>query len=136
MTHEGLVTQAAALTEKMGVLTDAVVELDRRSNRNQRVVIGVVFGLLVDLVLSVAVVLTLASQISTNDRLQSTINREAATREQALCPLYSLIVGSYNPTSRAAGEDRERYEATFQAMRTAYDSLDCPGQPVPPAQPR
>lgn len=136
MTHEGLVTQAAALTEKMGVLTDAVLELDRRSNRNQRVVIGVVFGLLVDLVLSVAVVLTLASLVSTNDRVQAAIDREAATREQALCPLYSLIVGSYNPGSRAEGPDREQYEKTFVAMRAAYDSLDCPGGPVPPAQPR
>lgn len=136
MTTEGLVAQAKALVERVGVLSDAVEELDKRSARSQRVTIGVVFGLLLDLVLSVAVIATLATQINTNERLQATIDREAATREQALCPLYSLIVGSYNPDSRAEGEDRQQYEATFAAMRAAYDSLDCPGGVVPPAQPR
>lgn len=136
MTHEGLVAQAQKLAETVGALVTAVDKLDERTNRSERIVIGVVFGVLLSVVLSIAVGLIVWTQINTNGRLQATIDREAATREQALCPLYSLIVGSYNPGSRAEGEDRQQYEATFQAMRDAYDSLDCPGGVVPPAQPR
>lgn len=54
------------------------------------------------------------------------------TRVFALCPLYSVLVGSYAPQTRAAGPDREAYEEVFVTMRRAYAFLDCPQAPVAP----
>lgn len=127
-----LVTQAQALADTVGVLADAVDNLNRRTGKTERTTIFVVLGLAVDLVLSVAVAVLVSSQISVSGDVQAAIAREASTRQDALCPLYGLLLGSYNPTSRAEGTARDQYNEAFRVMRGAYDSLDCATPVVPP----
>lgn len=68
--------------------------------------------------------------------LYSTAARQERVVQQSLCPLYSLIIGSYNPNSRPAGPERAQYEQAFVLMRAARDALDCRDPLVPPANPR
>lgn len=133
---EPLRSQAKELADSVAVLTVAVEQLDRRTNRSERITIGVVFGLLLDLVLSVAVAVVLANQVSISERVATAVEREAHTREDALCPVFGLLLGNYNPESRPAGPGRDQYIATFDVMRRSYDNLSCPGGIVPPAAPR
>jgi hypothetical protein len=59
--------------------------------------------------------------------------------QQSLCPFYGLIVGSYDPASRALNPDgsypgsaREKYDQGFQVMRGAFGALGCHGSDVLP----
>lgn len=127
-----LVTQAQALADTVGVLADAVDNLNQRTGKTERTTIFVALGLAVDLVLSVAVAVLVSSQISVAGDVQVAIAREKATRQEAVCPLYGLLLGSYNPASRAAGPARDQYELSFRVMWAAYDTLDCNNPIVPP----
>lgn len=127
-----LAIQAKALADTVGVLAEAVDNLNRRTNKTERNTILVALGLGVDLVLSIAVAVLVTSQISVAGDLQSAIARETSTRQDALCPLYGLLLGSYNPTSRAEGAARDQYNKAFQVMQAAYNSLDCATPVVPP----
>lgn len=57
--------------------------------------------------------------------------QQYTTRLFVLCPLYSVIVGSYAPQTRPA-EARAAYDQVFVSMRAAYDYLECPAAPVAP----
>lgn len=127
-----LAAQAHALTENIAQLKLSVEQLDRRTGRSERITLGVTLGLLLDLILSVAVAFILGAQYNTNDQLQFAVDREAKTREEALCPLYALLVGSYNPSSRAEGPARDAYIEAFKHLRTAHAALDCTTPVVPP----
>lgn len=127
-----LTEQAKILGDKVGGLALAVEHLDRRTGRNERVQMWVVFGLLLDLVLSIAVALVVTNQITVNNDIKAAVAREATTRNDGICPLYSLIIGSYNPGSRAEGKDRDAYVAAYKTMGDAYRSLECRADPVPP----
>lgn len=131
MPYQPLLAQAKMLTDKVAALTLAVEQLDRRTTRNARVTAGVVFGLLLDLVLSVAVAFVLANLFATNARLETAIAREAQTREEVLCPLYGLIVGAYNPETRPPGAQRDEYVRNFQVIIDSYPKLNC-ANPVAP----
>jgi len=127
-----LAIQAQALADTVGVLAEAVDKLNTRTNKTERTTIWVALGLAVDLVLSVAVAVLVSSQISVASDVQLAVARESATRQDALCPLYGLLLGSYNPSSRAEGAARDQYNEAFQVMRGAYNSLDCTNPVVPP----
>jgi hypothetical protein len=127
-----LATQAQALADTVGVLATAVDNLNQRTGKTERTTIFVVVGLVIDLVLSVAVAVLVSSQVSASTDLQSAVARETSTRQDALCPLYGLLLGSSNPTSRAEGSARDQYDEAFRVMRRAYDTLDCANPVVPP----
>ena len=127
-----LAVQAKALADTVGVLAGAVDNLNARTNRTERTTILVALGLAIDLVLSIAVAVLVWSQISVSTDLQVAIARESSTRQDALCPLYGLLLGSYNPESRAAGPARDQYNQAFVTLRNGYDSLDCANPIVPP----
>jgi len=131
-----LIEQAKVLADRVGALSDAVDHLDRRTNRSERVVIGVVIGLALCIVLSVAMAITFIQIRVTADAVAETQARETRTREETLCPFFSLVLGSYNPNSRAEGEARQTYIEQFEAMRRGYAALDCTGPIVPPPIPR
>ncbi len=59
---------------------------------------------------------------------------KANSRVDGLCPMLALVVGGYDPSTRAAGPDRERYEASFRVMRQAYVDTGCAA--VSPLVPR
>ena len=129
---EELKALAKELTEKVSALALAVEQLDRRSARSDRIMAGVVLGLLINLVLVVGFAILVAGLFEANARIEAAVARESQTRQDALCPLYSLIIGSYNPNSRPEGEARQRYEQAFVTLRAAYESLDCTDPLVPP----
>lgn len=52
--------------------------------------------------------------------------------QESLCPVYGLVLGGYNPSTRPEGPARDEYNKTFQAMRDAYIPLECVGGLVPP----
>lgn len=127
-----LTEQAKQLTDKVGSLVLAVEQLDNRTGRTERVTMWVVFGLLLDLVLSVAVALVVGNQFAAAADIREAVARESITRQQGVCPVYALLVGGYNPASRAEGPDRDTYIKTFQTLNEAYHALDCTQPPVPP----
>lgn len=131
-----LLEQAKVLADRVGALSDAVALLDIRTNRSERVVIGVIIGLALTIVLAIALGIAFIQLHSNAATLAATQERELRTRQEALCPLYGLILGSFNPQSRPEGEAREKYIKQFEVMRTAYDVLDCAGPLVPPPIPR
>lgn len=137
-----LTEAAKSLSETVAELTNSVTELWVRSKRQKLGLIVGLAGLFADLVLSVVVITVLHDQDVANAQLAEAIvqqkelvSRQETVRSEVLCPLYALIVGSYNPTSRAAGENRAQYEAGFTAMRNQYRALNCSIAPIPPAQP-
>jgi hypothetical protein len=121
--------QVGELTDEVGHLADGLDQLKQRTSRAERIIaVVVVIGAIV-LILSIAVGVTLV-------QLSQLIDREAKTRQKALCPFYSLVLGNYNPNSRPAGPDREAYNRNFDAMRLQYGELDCIEPIVPPPTPR
>lgn len=131
-----LAEQARVLADRVGGLSTAVEQLDRRTNRSEKIVFGVILGLILDLVLSVIVGFVLLELQANSEAVAATQEREIHTRQDSLCPLYSLILGTYNPNTRAEGADRQAYIDQFKVMRQAYDALDCTSPLVPPAIPR
>ncbi len=55
-------------------------------------------------------------------------------RVDGLCPILALVVGGYDPETRAAGPDRDEYIKSFVVMREAYSNLGCTTPFVPPRQ--
>jgi hypothetical protein len=109
-------------------LTSAIQDLLRRTTRSERLIAFTVMGLILDLCLTIVAGFLVYSQYSTNAALDD-------TRSEVLCPLYSVFLGSYNPNTRAAGQDRKTYEDTFQVIRAGYAHLGCTSPLVPPAIP-
>lgn len=131
-----LLEQARVLADRVGALSDAVELLDHRTNRSERFAIWATAVLALTIALSIALGVAFIQLHNNAENVAATQEREARTRQEALCPLYSLILGSYNPDSRPEGEARQKYIDQFAVMRTAYDSLDCTGPLVPPPGPR
>ena len=65
-------------------------------------------------------------------RLERSIRDQAELRNRVLCPLYGLILGGYDPQSRAEGEARRKYEEAFVVIREGYMVLNCTDPLVPP----
>lgn len=128
-----LTAQARLLADRVSALSTAVETLDRRTNRGEKVVVAVVAALALTIILSVTVAIVLFQLQDNSERIAAAQEREAHTRQDALCPLYGLILGSFNPDSRPEGPAREQYIHQFDVMRQAYAALDCSGPLVPPA---
>lgn len=131
-----LLEQAKVLADRVGELSTAVEQLDRRTNRSERVVIVGVAILVLVLLLSVGLIVGFFQLRFTADQVAETQARELLTREETLCPFFSLVLGSYNPNSRAEGPARQTYIEQFEAMRRGYAALDCTDPLVPPPLPR
>lgn len=66
-------------------------------------------------------------------RAERTATEQEQLRSDVLCPLYGLILGSYDPDSRAPGAARDKYEQSYKVFRDGYRTLRCaPEQIVPP----
>lgn len=115
---EELKRLVGVLIERIDTLTEATHELTDRTRRTER------RSRWVAALSAIALFATCACGYA--------IYQQYATRVFVLCPLYSVIVGSYAPQTRPAGEAREAYEKVFVTMRAAYDYLDCPQAPVAP----
>jgi hypothetical protein len=130
---DDLVQQAKVLADRVGAFSVAVEQLDHRTNRSEKIVVVVVAVLVLTLLLALIVGAVLIQQRETQQDVTAAVARESKTRQEGLCPLYALLLGTYKPESRPEGEARQLYIEQFQIMRTAYATLDCKGRVVPPA---
>lgn len=80
---------------------------------------------IMDLVLSAAM---LVGYLKISDLVRD----QETVRAQVLCPMYKVFLGSYQPETRAAGPDRDKYQAAFRDMWSQYAVLNCSGALVPP----
>jgi hypothetical protein len=108
-------------TTLLRIATEAVVpSVERETKRGKytRIAVG-----LLGLIVAVQTVfgILLFQALSTQD----------ATNQRVLCPVFSLLVGGYNPDSRQPGPDRDAYNAQFSIMRSSYLELNCRGGFVP-----
>lgn len=120
-----IVEQISALlaeTRKLREATEHVVpSVEREARRGlwTRVLVGIMALVMVGLA---ALGLQLYGLTQAQER----------TTQRALCPVFSLLVGGYNPESRMAGPDRDAYNLQFSLFRDAYLELQCVGGFVPP----
>jgi hypothetical protein len=49
----------------------------------------------------------------------------ANARLDSLCPVFALVVGGADPSTRPAGPARDAYIRSMDIMRTSYDQLGC-----------
>lgn len=120
-----LVAAIAPLAENVAHLStslDHVLERTKSAEtaigRSKKALVFTSVALLVDILITIVVV--------------SIFRDQEHTRAEVLCPLFSVFVGSYDPTSRKEGPDREKYEDTFRVIRQGYATLKCRGPIVPP----
>lgn len=107
----------------------------RRIERAEGLITRTWVFLVVVVVLSGLFGVLLFRQVVTEDRLDQVIAAERTARQQGQCPLLALFIGSYAPNSRAAGEDRQKYEDAFVRIRAIYAQLGCTEPAVPGRQP-
>lgn len=121
--------------------TLALTQVHRRQDRSERKNRWIVAGAVLLLGGFLMLGWVTLQQYETAQRLSGVVDK-------SLCPLYGLIVGSYNPETRAlnadgtlAGSDREKYIRSYEdpnvGMFAAADALECKGNIlVPPARVR
>jgi hypothetical protein len=119
-----LLTAATSLTLVVDGLRVSVDALVKRAEKSERRIFGIVLAVILDISLTIGLLFLWHSQTQTTAALDD-------TKSQVLCPLYASFLGSYNPTSRAPGQDRETYENVFSQMRAGYAHLSCDTPLVP-----
>jgi len=115
-----LSANAVTLARSVATLNDSINGLMRRTARSERAIAMTVIGLLLDVALTVVAAYLVWGQYATQNRVDS------------VCPLYGYILGSYNPSTRNAGPDRDAYNESFSEMRAGYINLQCTSPIVPP----
>lgn len=123
-----LLTAATSLTLVVDGLRVSVDALVKRAEKSERRIFGIVLAVVLDLSLTVGLLFLWHSQTQTSAALDD-------TRNQVLCPLYGAWLGTYNPTSRRPGQDRDTYEDVFSLMRDQYQHLSCTTPLVPKPTP-
>jgi hypothetical protein len=123
---------ALQLIETIDELTKSINELLHRTARSEEQIARSERQTRWQWVVITAIAVLFTVQGVTTYQQVQTSNRLDDTRAGVLCPLFSVFLGSYNPTTRAAGADRETYEATFAVIRGGYHDLACTTPFVPP----
>lgn len=122
MTDDGrreLTDIATALATEVEVLSKAVLAQGHRADRQRKALRLTVFGLVLDVVLSLALGVSYYQQAVTSDRLSVVVN-------SAFCPLYQLLATSFNPASAAAKvQGIDVYTLNFQEIKRQYGVLGC-----------
>ena len=120
--------QTRLLDDDVKRLTDQVERLNERTNRAERDKRWLVVGLLLVIGL-VALVGYTAVQA------QKAADDQAQLRNDVLCPLYGIFLGSYDPKTRDRNPDpqaRQKYEDAFAQIRHGWAVMGCTGPIVPP----
>lgn len=127
-----LIAVGRELRDEVSELRLAVKHLDERTNRTERTTswTGVAILILIGLVAA------LGWAIWQNHQ---TAQRVEELTQSSLCPVYGLVVGGYDPTTRALNPDgsypgsgRQKYDQGFDVMRSAWAALGCSSQDVIP----
>lgn len=132
--RDELAAAAAELKEEVAGLKLAVEQLTERTCRAERASFRTMFAAVILLVVVALLGWSTYAEFQTAARLDAVINN-------ALCPVYALFVGSYDPSTRPLNPDgsykgspREKYDAAFlspQGINAAYASLRCTTVVVP-----
>lgn len=121
-----LADAAATLANEVSVLALSVVQLGRRTDRQQRHLNVTVLCLVLDVILTAAMGWAYHVQSGTLDLIES-------TRFDAVCPILATMLGGYDPNTRPAGSARQAYEDAYGNMRVVFnDILHCHTKLVPP----
>ena len=120
--------QTRLLDDDVKRLTEEVQRLNGRADRADRDKRWLVVGLLlvVGLVALLAYVAVGAQRNATD---------QAQLRNDVLCPLYGIFLGSYDPKTRDKNPDpqaREKYEDAFAKIRHGWEVMGCTDPLVPP----
>jgi hypothetical protein len=156
MNNEDLGDQADKLGVKVDDLglkvdrqTKALEELAERQTRTERVSTRTAVAVAAAIAILVAAawlgyqqVVTVgqqavlgAEQQRVNDQLAGVIAEQRRVIEESFCPVFSLLIGGYDPSTRPEGPARDAYVRTYETFRKSYDALHCTGQLVPPRTP-
>lgn len=76
----------------------------------------------------ICVVVVLIAMVGFQLIRQNDTNR----RIDGLCPLFALIIGGADPSSRPEGPARDQYTETIRVITQAYGQLGCIDPLVPP----
>ena len=120
--------QTRQLDTDVQQLTGEVHRLNDRADRTDRDKKWLVVGLL--LVVGLVALLAFVAV-----RAQQTANEQEQLRNDVLCPLYSVFLGSYDPKTRDKNPDpqaREKYEDAFTKIRRGWEVMGCTDPLVPP----
>lgn len=130
-TADRLAVQVEQLKVEVRELNDRQDETDRRQDRSDRMSMrtALVLGLVV--LLAAVVGLIVYQQIVTRSEVSSVVDRETTTRVKVLCPVFALVLGGYDPSTRPDGPARQQYEDNFRVMGRSYDLLACQDPLVP-----
>jgi hypothetical protein len=123
-----MTTSDEELAERAEALADEVARLNREVEKLNRRGIRTVYAVMLLVLLLGVMGILINQQFRTSDRLEGVIQR-------SLCPVYGLVVGSYDPSTRPDTGPHptppEQYNATFQVMRDGYNELMCTTPIVP-----
>jgi len=132
----GGAAHAERLHRAVQELNQSVRDLAARSTRTEsdlrasrRAIRLTAVGLALDLTLTVVAFFLYHNQQVTGRQLAMTVVEQERTRSEALCPLYGLFLGSYDPHSEAAKRNPARYDDAFVVIRKGAHSLGCPEVP-------
>lgn len=110
---------AGALARQVGDLSLAVTAQGQRADKQSKILRLTVFGLVLDVVLSLALGVSYYQQAVTSTRLSMVVNG-------AFCPLYQIFVSSFNPDSLAArSQGIGAYTSNFNEIKRQYGVLQC-----------
>lgn len=113
--------EVAQNTRELAQNTSAIQDLMRRAKLAERFIAIISVSLIMDFILTGAVAWLAYQSYNTNERIAT------------ICPLYAFTIGTYAPLSRAAGADRDQYNASFDKMRLKFGELGCgPDYPIVP----
>lgn len=118
---ETLANAAAILTKTVAALSDDIDVLARRAKRAEWFIKLITVSLILDFILTLSVSYLVANNITTQSRIAT------------ICPLYAFTLGTYAPTTRKTGADRDQYVQQFSDMRDKFENLGCgPDYPLVP----
>lgn len=80
--------------------------------------------LVVQIVFSILLGITAYQGYQSNKRLNTAVRNVGTIQHQALCPLFGIFIGVYDPESQPAAQ-RDDYIRNFQKIFSIVDVLDC-----------
>lgn len=128
-----LITTVDELRKVVEPVGKSLKDLSNRADRTEHVLRLAFFGLAVDLILSVVVLILFIQTSATAARNTETNARLTALVNDAYCPMLSVFLGSYDPSTRSPGVGRQAYEDAYSTFRRIWvNPLHCTTALVPP----
>lgn len=134
-----LISAADRLGERVERLDLTVKHLSERTERTEKVTGWTGLAILIVIGVLAALGWAIWQNHLVSDRVEQTSQRVETLTQRSLCPVYGLVVGGYDPTTRALNPDgsypgsaREKYDQGFDVMRSAWAALGCSSRDVIP----